>query len=77
MSNLFDKFSHSDSVELESIYGKINCNIKLDENLSDNLAYIYAGWNHKHGNPNFLTKNSSSEMGGQVTYNQTFIRINQ
>lgn len=75
--NLFDKFSHRDSVELESIYGKINCNIKLDENLSDNLAYIYAGWNHKHGNPNFLTKNSSSEMGGQVTYNQTFIRINQ
>ena len=72
-TNLLPNQILSKSKQSSSFY----IHIKLDENLSDNLAYIYAGWNHKHGNPNFLTKNSSSEMGGQVTYNQTFIRINQ
>lgn len=73
--NIFNKFSDREYVELESIYGKIDCRIKCDDNLKDNLAYMYIGWHHKHGNPNFLSCNGSSEMGGQITYNNTFIKI--
>ncbi len=29
----------------------------------------------KHGNPNFLTESGISDMGGQITYNETFIEI--
>lgn len=64
-----------DLVELSSKYGKIECTIHLDETLREDIVYMYAGWNHKHGNPNFLTYNGSSEMGGQVTYYDTFVKI--
>lgn len=69
--------SHTEGerVTLTSKYGRIECTIHLDETLREDMVYMYAGWNHKHGNPNFLTYNGSSEMGGQVTYYDTFIKI--
>ena len=73
--NIFEKFCNREFVEVESIFGKIQCQIKCDNNLKDNLAYVYIGWHHRHGNPNFLCSNGSSEMGGQITYNNTFVRI--
>jgi hypothetical protein len=36
---------------------------------------MYIGWWHRHGNPNFVTYNGSSDMGGQVTYNESFVDI--
>ena len=36
---------------------------------------MYVGWWKKHGNPNFLTESGISDMGGQITYNETFIEI--
>lgn len=62
-------------ITLSSKYGRIECTIHLDETLRGDIVYMYAGWNHKHGNPNFLTYNGSSEMGGQVTYYDTFVKI--
>ncbi len=73
--NIFNKFQDRKYVELQSIHGKIECQIKCDMSLKDNLAYMYIGWHHRHGNPNFLSCNGSSEMGGQITYNNTFIKI--
>ncbi len=71
--------SHTEGerVTLSSKFGRIECTIHLDETLREDMVYMYAGWNHKHGNPNFLTYNGSSEMGGQVTYYDTFVKIGE
>ncbi|MGL4568345.1 MAG: molybdopterin-dependent oxidoreductase, partial [Fusobacteriaceae bacterium] len=68
-------FQEGESVKISSDKGEIVCEIYPDSTLRENLVYMYVGWNHKHGNPNFITQNGSSEMGGQVTYNETFINI--
>lgn len=34
-------------------------------------------WSEKQGNPNFLTDNISSDIGGQVAYYDTFINISK
>lgn len=73
--NNLDGYIEGDKVRLSSKFGEISCTIHLDDTLKDSIVYMYAGWNHKHGNPNFLTYNGSSEMGGQVTYYDTFVRI--
>lgn len=73
MKNHYD----GEKVELSSQFGKIICTIHCDETLRDHIAYMFVGWNHKHGNPNFLTKSGSSDMGGQITYNETFIKISK
>ena len=62
-------------VKIYSVYGEIETEIHVDETLSDDLVYIYAIWSKKNGNPNFLTYNGKSEMGGQVTFYDTFINI--
>ena len=36
---------------------------------------MYVGWWGKHGNPNELTDSGKSDIGGQVTYNETFVEI--
>ena len=36
---------------------------------------MYVGWWDKHGNPNMLTSSGISDIGGQVTYNETFVDI--
>ena len=36
---------------------------------------MYVGWWTKHGNPNYLTDYGISDIGGQVTYNETKVEI--
>lgn len=62
-------------VKIYSIYGEIETEIHVDKTLSDDLVYIYAIWSKKNGNPNFLTYNGKSDMGGQVTFYDTFVNI--
>lgn len=68
-------YTEGEVVKLSSQYGEIECTLHLDDTLKDGIVYMYAGWNHKHGNPNFLTYNGSSEMGGQVSYYDTFVKV--
>lgn len=70
-----NNFIEGEKVQVVSKYGKIESEIYLDDTLKENTAYIFIGWHHRHGNPNFLTENGSSEMGGQINYCDTFIKI--
>ena len=36
---------------------------------------MYVGWWKKHGNPNFVASSGVSDIGGQITYNETFVDI--
>lgn len=54
---------------------KIQVEINIDNSISNNIVMMYAGWWKKHGNPNYLTVSDISDMGGQITYNETFIDI--
>ena len=36
---------------------------------------MYVGWWRKHGNPNYITVSGISDIGGQVTYNETLVEI--
>ncbi|SHJ97436.1 molybdopterin dinucleotide binding domain-containing protein [Tepidibacter formicigenes] len=67
--------NQGDKVVLKSENGEIIVEIIINEDILDNIVHMYTGWWHKHGNPNFLTNDISSEMGGQVAYNETFIDI--
>lgn len=70
-----NKYVEGELVKVSSELGEINSEIYFNETLRKDVAYMYIGWHHKHGNPNFLTKNGISEMGGQVTYGETYIKI--
>lgn len=62
-------------VKLKSKAGWIEAEANIDESIGDNIAMMYVGWWEKHGNPNFITISGTSDIGGQVTYNDTFIEI--
>ncbi|MBM6861860.1 molybdopterin oxidoreductase, partial [Clostridium saudiense] len=62
-------------VKLKSKKGCIDVQVNIDESIGDNIAMMYIGWWEKHGNPNFITVSGISDIGGQVTYNDTFIEI--
>lgn len=62
-------------VKLKSETGFIEAQVNIDESIGNNIAMMYVGWWEKHGNPNFLTVSGISDIGGQVTYNDTFIEI--
>ena len=64
-----------DEVKLKSRTGEITAICSLDNGVQDYVALMYVGWWEKHGNPNFLTESGISDMGGQITYNETFIEI--
>lgn len=70
-------YQEGEEVKISSKYGKIQCSIHLDKTLPKDLVYMLSGWHHRHGNPNFLTFNGSSEMGGQAAFYDTFIRIDK
>lgn len=62
-------------VKLKSKNGCIEAQVNIDEAIGNNIAMMYVGWWEKHGNPNFITVSEISDIGGQVTYNDTFIEI--
>lgn len=62
-------------VILKSENGSIKVKINIDESVGDNIVMMYVGWWDKHGNPNILTSSGISDIGGQITYNETFVDI--
>lgn len=67
--------NNEDIAYLRNKNGEIKVKIKVDESISDKVILIYAGWWTKHGNPNYLTDSGISDIGGQVTYNETRVKI--
>lgn len=69
------KIIEGEKVILKSNQGEIEVQIEISASVPDHTVHMYTGWWKKHGNPNFLTAINSSEMGGQLAYNETFIEI--
>ncbi|MTI66471.1 MAG: molybdopterin oxidoreductase [Firmicutes bacterium] len=74
MADRYD-ISDDDKVILKSSNGEIKVKIKITEKVPDNIVHMYTGWWNKNGNPNFLTNNIDSDIGGQIAYYDTFINI--
>ena len=74
MSRRF-QVNNDELIYLENNNGKIQVKLKIDNSISDNVVMMYAGWWKKHGNPNYLTDSGISDIGGQVTYNETMVKI--
>ncbi|MGO0985401.1 molybdopterin-dependent oxidoreductase [Clostridioides difficile] len=64
-----------DIVTLKSKKTRIDVQINIDNGVSDYIVKMYVGWWKKHGNPNSLTDTGISDIGGQVTYNETMVEI--
>lgn len=62
-------------VTLKSNNGQIKVQIVIDDSISNYVVMMYVGWWKKHGNPNYLTNSGASDIGGQITYNETFVNI--
>ena len=69
------KLNNDAMVTLKNKNGKINVKLKIDNIVADNVVLMYVGWWTKHGNPNYLTESGISDIGGQVTYNETKVEI--
>lgn len=69
--NLFE----DDLINMESEEGKIEVSLEIDDSICDDVVMMYAGWWKKHGNPNWIIKSGISDIGGQVTYNETFVKL--
>ena len=67
--------NNNEKVFLENNLGKIKTEIIIDEMVKDDVILMYAGWWSKHGSPNYLTESGVSDIGGQVTYNETKVKI--
>ncbi|MGL5243648.1 MAG: molybdopterin dinucleotide binding domain-containing protein, partial [Sarcina sp.] len=66
---------NKEKVVLQSKNGCIEVEINIDNSVCDEVVKMYVGWWKKQGNPNFLTYNGCSDMGGQITYNETMVNI--
>ena len=66
---------NNEIVYLKSDSGQIKVKIIIDDCISDNIVMMYVGWWEKHGNPNYITNSDISDIGGQITYNETFVDI--
>ncbi len=62
-------------VTLKNKNGEIKVRLNIDNMVADNVVLMYVGWWTKHGNPNYLTESGISDIGGQVTYNETKVEI--
>ena len=62
-------------VSLKSDNGQVDVKIRVDNCIGNNIVMMFVGWWEKHGNPNFLTNSGISDIGGQITYNETFVEI--
>ena len=67
---------HNDEiVRLKNNNGEIAVKLNIDDIVADYVVLMYVGWWTKHGNPNYLTESGISDIGGQVTYNETKVEI--
>ena len=62
-------------VYLELVQGKIEVVLEISDEIGDWIVMMCVGWWKKHGNPNVLTVSGISDLGGQVTYNETRVKI--
>ena len=69
------ELQENEIVSLKSKSGQIKVQIVIDDSVSDYVVMMYVGWWEKHGNPNYLTNSGASDIGGQITYNETFVNI--
>lgn len=69
------KVENKDKVTLKSVNGNIDVELNIDNDIGDSIIMMHVGWWKKHGNPNYLTNSGISDIGGQVTYNETFVDI--
>ena len=69
------ELQENEVVTLKSKNGQIRVQIVIDNSIGDYVVMMYVGWWEKHGNPNYLTNSDVSDIGGQVTYNETFVNI--
>ena len=67
--------AQDDLVFMESSKGKIKVCLQIDDSIGDDIVMMYIGWWKKHGNPNWVIKSGISDIGGQVTYNETFVNL--
>lgn len=68
-------FKSGDCVYIESQKGRIKVKLIVDDGISDNVVMMYAGWWKKQGNPNWIMESGISDIGGQVTYNDNFVKL--
>ena len=69
------ELQENEIVSLKSKNGQIRVEIIIDDSINDYVVMMYVGWWEKHGNPNYLTNSGMSDIGGQITYNETFVNI--
>ncbi|MFI3210985.1 MAG: molybdopterin-dependent oxidoreductase [Peptostreptococcaceae bacterium] len=62
-------------IKLKSKDGEIEVFVKLNKGVKDGIILMYNGYWAKNSNPNYIVKSDISDMGGQITYNETFIDI--
>ena len=67
--------NNNEIIYLKSENGQIKVKINIDKSIGDNIIMMFVGWLERHGNPNFLTNSGISDIGGQITYNETFVEI--
>lgn len=67
--------NNNEIIYLKSENGQIKVKINIDKSIGDNITMMFVGWWERHGNPNFLTNSGISDIGGQITYNETFVEI--
>lgn len=67
--------NNNENIYLKSENGQIKVKINIDKSIGDNIIMMFVGWWERHGNPNFLTNSGISDIGGQITYNETFVEI--
>ena len=67
--------NNNEIIYLKSENGQIKVKINIDKSIGDNIVMMFVGWWERHGNPNFLTHSGISDIGGQITYNETFVEI--
>ena len=67
--------NNNEIIYLKSENGQIKVKINIDKSSGDNIIMMFVGWWERHGNPNFLTNSGISDIGGQITYNETFVEI--
>ncbi len=60
---------------LASECGKIEVTFIVDASIPDQVVMMHMGWWEKHGNPNMLTFAHKSDIGGQVAYHETLVKI--